>query len=59
MNTISTIMDTTGQARARVNNATSVCWCGQDLEHARCGYCPRCGSAYAVRIDSLQSRLAG
>ena len=59
MNTISTIMHITAQARARVSDAPSVCWCGQDLECVRCDYCPRWGSAHVVRYDSRQTRLAG
>ena len=26
-------------------DAPRVCWCGQDLEYARPGHCPRCGTA--------------
>ena len=59
MDAISTVMDTTEQARAHVSRAPSSCWCGQDLEYVRCGYCPRCGSTFAGALESLQIRLAG
>ncbi len=26
-------------------DAPRVCWCGQDLEYAQPGHCPRCGTA--------------
>jgi hypothetical protein len=26
-------------------DAPRVCWCGQDLEYAQPGHCPRCGHA--------------
>jgi len=59
MDTISTFMDTTEQVRARANSAPSSCWCGQDLEYVRCGYCPRCGSTSAGILESLQTRFVG
>ena len=58
MDTSSTIMDTTGQVRARASGVPPVCWCGQDLEYVRHTHCPRCGTARARRFDSTRTPLA-
>jgi hypothetical protein len=42
-NPLTVKMDT--QPRPRPNDAPQICWCGQDLEYARPGHCPRCGHA--------------
>jgi hypothetical protein len=52
-----TISDTT-QARAHAGDAPHVCWCGQDVEHARGPHCPRCGTAGSTRVQPISSRLA-
>ena len=58
MDTSSTIMDTTGQVRARASGVPPVCWCGQDLEYVQHTHCPRCGTARARRFDSMRPPLA-
>lgn len=37
------------QRRARLDEAPRVCWCGQDLDYAHPGHCPRCGAAREAR----------
>jgi hypothetical protein len=37
--------DATFHARSRVDSLPRACWCGQELEHGRSRFCPRCGSA--------------
>ena len=58
MDTISAIMNSTWQIRARVSGSSSVCWCGQDLEYVRSSHCPRCGSASDGWLESLPTQLA-
>lgn len=44
MNT-KTRTDLTAHVRSRVDSLPRACWCGQELEHTRSRFCPRCGSA--------------
>ena len=37
--------DLAAHSRSRVESRRRVCWCGQELEHTRSRFCPRCGTA--------------
>jgi hypothetical protein len=48
MNTTQPIWATTRlQAGPTRHGATTVCWCGQDLDKSARVYCPRCGTQRA------------
>jgi hypothetical protein len=45
--------------RARLDDAPPVCWCGQDLDYARPGSCPRCGQANLTHSRLVPLAQAG
>jgi len=49
MNSIPMTTKTAPHRRVLTDDVPRVCWCGQDLEHAQPGHCPRCGYARAPR----------
>lgn len=44
--------------RPSTDEGPSTCWCGQDVDAAGDGHCPRCGTAHAARTGVHLSRLA-
>ena len=48
MNTFTRTPRTDSTLGTRSNLTPPNCWCGQDLEYAHEGHCPRCGTARAA-----------
>ena len=37
--------DLAAHSHSRVETGPRACWCGQELDHTRSKFCPRCGTA--------------